>query len=88
VSDIHNFDGQFNYQLNKFNEADIDERDRDAIEDPIRYQDTPHGLAASTNINNCSDLCLSVNRSDTPLVEMDRSNIDALFRGVRVRTPE
>ena len=79
VSDIHNFDGQFKYQLDKLNKADIDEHDRDAIKELIRYQDTQRGLAASTNVNNCSDLRLSAKRADTPLVEMDRSDVDALL---------
>lgn len=79
VSDIHNFGDQFKYQLDKLNEADIDERDREAIAEFIRYQDTQRGLAASTNVNNCSDLRLSTERADTPLVEMDRSDVDALL---------
>jgi len=79
VSDIHNFGDQFKYQLDKLAEADIDERDREAIREFIRYQDTQRGLAASTNVNNCSDLRLSAERADTPLVEMDRSDVDALL---------
>jgi integrase len=79
VRDIHNFDDQFKYQLDKLNEADIDERDREAIREFIRYQDTQRGLAASTNVNNCSDLRLSAERADTPLVDMDRSDVDALL---------
>jgi len=79
VSDIHNFGDQFKYQLDKLAEADIDERDREAIREFIRYQDTQRGLAASTNVNNCSDLRLSAERADTPLVDMERSNIDELL---------
>jgi len=79
VRDIHGFDDQFTYQLDKLDEAAIDERDRDAIMEFIRYQDTQRGLAASTNTNNCSDLRLSAERADTPLVEMDRSDVDALL---------
>jgi len=79
VSDIHNFGDQFQYQLDKLAEADIDDRDREAVMEFIRYQDTQRGLAASTNVNNCSDLRLSAERSDTPLVEMDRSDVDALL---------
>lgn len=79
VSDIHNFGDQFRYQLDKLDEADIDERDPEAIKEFIRYQDTKRGLAASTNVNNCSDLRLSPERADTPLVEMDRSGVDALL---------
>jgi|AntRauTorcE11898_2_1112593.scaffolds.fasta_scaffold08628_2 integrase len=79
VGDIHNFGDQFKYQLDKLDEADIDERDREAIQEFIRYQDTQRGLAASTNVNNCSDLRLSAERANTPLVEMDRSDVDALL---------
>jgi site-specific recombinase XerD len=79
VRDIHNFDDQFKYQLDKVAEAEIDERDREAIQEFIRYQDTQRGLAASTNVNNCSDLRLSAERADTPLREMDRSDVDALL---------
>lgn len=79
VSDIHNFSDQFQYQLDKLDEADIDDRDRQAIAEFIRYQDTQRGLAASTNVNNCSDLRLSAERADTPLVEMNRSDVDALL---------
>ena len=79
VRDIHNFDDQFKYQLDKLDEADIDERDRKAIRELIRYQDTQRGLAASTNVNNCSDLRLSAERADTALVDMEREDIDALL---------
>lgn len=79
VEDIHNFGDQFQYQLEKLNETDIDERDREAIREFIRYQDTQRDLAVSTNVNNCSDLRLSAERADTPLVEMERSDVDALL---------
>jgi integrase len=79
VRDIHNFDDQFKYQLDKLDEADIDERDRKAIRELIRYQDTQRGLAASTNVNNCSDLRLSAERADTALVDMEREDVDALL---------
>jgi integrase len=79
VGDIHNFDDQFQYQLGKLDEADIDDRDRKAIKGLIRYQDTQRGLAASTNVNNCSDLRLSAERADTPLVDMGREDVDALL---------
>ena len=49
VSDIHNFSDQFQYQLRKLGDADIDERDRRAIKELIRYQDTQRNLAASTS---------------------------------------
>lgn len=79
VSDIHNFSDQFQYQLRKLDGADIDERDRKAIKELIRYQDTQRNLAASTNVNNCSDLRLSAERADTPLVDMERSDVDELL---------
>ena len=79
VSDIHNFSGQFQYQLQKLDDADVDERDRKAIKELIRYQDTQRNLAASTNVNNCSDLRLSAERADTPLVDMERSDVDELL---------
>lgn len=79
VNDIHNFDEQFKGQLDKLAEADIDEHDREAIQEFIRYQDTQLGLAASTNVNICSALRLSAERADTPLVEMDRSGVDELL---------
>jgi len=46
VTDIHNFDDQFRYQLEKLEEADIDDRDAEAVREFIRYQDTQRGLAA------------------------------------------
>ena len=79
VTDIHNFDEQFSHQLDKLAEADIDERDRRAIREFIQYQDTQRGLAASTNVNSCSALRLSAERGDTPLMEMNRSDVDALL---------
>ncbi|QAU12831.1 integrase [Halorubrum sp. BOL3-1] len=79
VNDIHNFSDQFQYQLRKLDDADIDERDRKAIKELIRYQDTQRNLAASTNVNNCSDLRLSAERADTPLVDMERSDVDELL---------
>ena len=79
VDDIHNFGDQFTNQLRKLDEADIDERDTKAIKEFIRYQDTQRELAASTSINNCSDLRLSAERADTPLVDMEREDVDALL---------
>lgn len=79
VNDIHNLGDQFQYQLDKLEEADIDERDRKAIKAFIRYQDTQRDLAVSTNVNNLSDLRLSAERSDTPLVEMEREDVDELL---------
>jgi len=79
VSDIHNIEDQFTYQLEKLDEADIDEHVSQAIRGFIRYQNTQRGLAASTNVNNCSDLRLSAERADTPLMEMERSEVDALL---------
>jgi integrase/recombinase XerD len=79
VNDIHNLGDQFQYQLDKLEEADIDERDREAIKSFIRFQDTQRNLAVSTNVNNLSDLRLSAERSDTPLVEMDREGVDDLL---------
>ena len=79
VTDIHNFEEQFKCQLDKLAEADIDERDRQAIQEFIRYQDTQLGLAASTNLNSCSALRLSAERADTPLVDMGRSDVDGLL---------
>jgi hypothetical protein len=79
VRDIHNLDDQFNYKLDKLNEADIDERDWKAIQILIRHQDTQRGLAANTNVNNCSDLRLSPERADTALVDTKREDIDALL---------
>jgi integrase len=79
VNDIHNLGDQFQYQLDKLEEADIDERDREAIKSFIRFQDTQRNLAVSTNVNNLSDLRLSAERSDTPLVEMDREDVDDLL---------
>jgi hypothetical protein len=37
VTDIHNFDVQFRNQLDKLEEADIDERDAEAIREFIRF---------------------------------------------------
>lgn len=79
VGDIHNFSDQFQYQLQKLEDADIDDRDRRAIKELIRYQDTQRNLAASTNVNNCSDLRLSAERAETPLVDMERADVDELL---------
>ena len=79
VRDIHNFGAQFTYQLEKLDEADIDDRDREAIAEFIRYQDTQRGLAANTSVNNCSDLRLSAERAEKPLVDMDREDVDELL---------
>ncbi|AFO58948.1 MULTISPECIES: hypothetical protein [unclassified Natrinema] len=45
----------------------------------IPYRDTQRNLAASTTVNNCSDLRLSAERADTPLVDMERKDIGALL---------
>jgi len=79
VSDIHNFDDQFKQQLQRVDKADIDDRDREAIKEFVRYQDTQRGLAASTNVKNCSNLRLSAERAEKPLLQMERSDVDALL---------
>lgn len=66
----------------------IDDRDRKAIKDLIRYQDTQRGLVDSTNVNNCSDLRLSAERADTPLVDMDREDVDALLLEYKHSQPD
>jgi hypothetical protein len=86
VRDIHNFGDQFTNQLQKLGEAveekRIDPRDEEAIREFIPYQDTQRGLAASTNVNNCSDLRLSAERADTPLdgAEQDAWVVEELSR--------
>ncbi|EJN60457.1 tyrosine-type recombinase/integrase [Halogranum rubrum] len=79
IDDIHGFGEQFTNQLQRLEEADIDEADRKAIRSFIRHQDVQRGLAASTLVNNLSHLRLSAQRSDTPLTEMDREDVDGLL---------
>lgn len=63
MSGIHNFDDQFGYQLKKLDETNIEDRDRQASREFIRYQDAQRGLAASNNIHNCSDFRPSTSRA-------------------------
>jgi len=79
VQDIHNFADQFTHQLEKLEEAGIDDHDKKDIKQFIRYQDAQRGLATSPNVNNCSDFRLSAMRAETPLMDMTRENVDALL---------
>ena len=79
IGDIHGLDDQFTNQLSRLEDADIDEADRKAIRSFIRNQDVQRGLAASTLVNNLSHLRLSAERSDIPLTEMDREDVDGLL---------
>ncbi|MFB6252734.1 MAG: tyrosine-type recombinase/integrase [Halobellus sp.] len=79
IEDIHGFDDQFTNQLQRLEEADIPDDDRNAIQSFIRNQDVQRGLAASTLVNNLSHLRLSAERSDTPLTEMGREDVDGLL---------
>ncbi|MXR41244.1 tyrosine-type recombinase/integrase [Halobaculum sp. WSA2] len=79
LTDIHGFGEQFQNQLAKLEEADIDDADRKAIRAFTRYQDTQRDLATSTLVNNLSDLRLCAERADLPLVKMEREDVDELL---------
>jgi len=79
IEDIHGFGSQFTNQLQRLAEADIDEDDRKGIRSFIQHQDVQRSLAASTLVNEISDLRLCAKRSEVPLMEMDREDVDALL---------
>jgi len=79
IEDIHGFGSQFTNQLQRLAEADIDEDDRKGIQSFVQHQDVQRSLAKSTLVNDLSDLRLCAQRSEVPLMEMDREDVDALL---------
>lgn len=79
VNDVQNYARKFENQLAKVDEADIDDRDREAIHQWVRFLDADGERNKGTIINLLNRIRLSAERSDVPLVEMGRQDVDSLL---------
>ncbi|WP_197425383.1 site-specific integrase [Halobacterium sp. CBA1126] len=79
LNDVQNYARKFQNQLAKVDEAPIDDRDREAIHDWVRHLDASGDRNQGTITSLLNRIRLSAERSDTPLVDMDRSDVDALL---------
>jgi integrase len=79
TDDVQGYATKFANQLSKVDEADIDERDREAIHEFVRAVDARGDVNRGTMTSNLNRLRLSAERSDVPLVEMDKKDVDSLI---------
>jgi integrase len=79
LNDVQNYARKFQNQLAKVDTAPIDDRDRETIHDWVRYLDASGDRNQGTITSLLNRIRLSAERSDTPLVEMDRSDVDTLL---------
>jgi len=74
TDDVQKYEQKFENQRRLLREADIDERDRGAIESFIRHEDGRVELG--TLVGNLNRVRLSAERADVPLVDMDADDVD------------
>jgi len=79
TDDVQAYATKFANQLSKLDTADIDERDREAIHEFVRAVDARGDVNRGTMTSNLNRLRLSAERSDVPLVEMDKKDVDSLI---------
>lgn len=77
TDDVQDYASKFDNQLTKVRESGIDERDRDAILGLVRQWDSESSITQGTIISYMNRLRLSAERADTPLVEMDKADVDS-----------
>jgi len=80
VNDTNNTLGRLANQWEDLYEADIDDRDRDAIEEFCRHREGLDDMAPGTVVSDLSLLRNASDRADTPLIEMDMRDVRRLFR--------
>jgi integrase len=77
IGDVQRFEATYREQLNRLEEADIDERDREQIRRLVRRRNV-EGIQKSTNVGTLNRLRLAAERAHTPLVEFDADDYYAL----------
>lgn len=77
TDDVQDYASKFENQLAKVRESDIDERDREAILGLVRQWDSESSINQGTIISYMNRLRLSSERADTPLVEMNKADVDS-----------
>lgn len=86
TDDVQAYGAKFDNQLEKLREADIDERDRDAILKLVRQWDSEHSINQGTIVSYINRLRLSSERADMPLVEMDKDAVDSFVFDLKHET--
>lgn len=77
TDDVQDYASKFDNQLAKLRESDIDDRDREAILRLVRQWDSESSINQGTIVSYMNRLRLSSERADTPLVEMDKEDVDS-----------
>lgn len=81
INDPQRYGEKFDNQLDKLEGADIPESDREEIYAYVRNLDASASINTGTIVSRLNRLRLSSERANTPLVDMDRDNVDEfLFR--------
>ncbi|MFW5905820.1 MAG: integrase, partial [archaeon] len=83
VEDVNRFERLFKGQLEKLKRADIHESDRKAIIEFIQAQEAGGTIARSTLTGRINRLRLAAERADTPLVEMEHTDVNGLLFSLR-----
>lgn len=81
--DVQGYASKFENQLEKLDEASIDDRDREAIHAFVRAVDARGDVNRGTIGTNLNRLRLASERADVPLVEMDKADVDELVFSLR-----
>lgn len=87
VNDTNNTLGKLENQWENLREADIDDRDRTAIEEFVRLQ-RKSDCEPNTLISDLSVLRCAAERADTSLVDMDKGDLRQLFRVLTAPTDQ
>lgn len=79
VNDVQRYNQKLTNQLNRLKSADIDEGDRQVIRSFIRHEDINGDVNTGTMVSHLNRLRLSAERSQVPLTNMTREDIDDLL---------
>ncbi|MFB6219472.1 MAG: tyrosine-type recombinase/integrase [Halobacteriaceae archaeon] len=80
VNDPSNLGGKLQRRWEQLKEADIDDRDRDAISAFVNHRREMEEVARSTRTNDLSTLRCASERADAPLVDIDIRDVRELLR--------
>lgn len=79
TDDVHGFGKKLANQREKLRDADIDDRDREAILEYLNSRDANDDVTTGTLVNHANRLRLSAERASVPLVDAAKTDIDALL---------
>ena len=83
IGDVQHFESAYKKQLEKLDEADIDNRDRQKIRALIRRRNV-EGIPKSTNVGTLNRARLAAERAHKPLIEFDADDYYALHDSLEI----